>query len=135
MMGLANQTTLRWTSKSATASGTIFSKNVQGRPEDLVGKNIQKGREHEILGNVKLRQTCGMTDLVGRQNPKKSNVEDWGKLMTTYNCDPTLTDGFTACWTCALYAGGWNCNLQLYFISCSFPSGEFPFRLHHQDAV
>ena len=108
-------------------------KNVQGRPEDLVGRNIQKGREHEIPGNVKLKQTCGTTDLVGGQKPKESNVEDWGKLMTTYNYDPTLIDGFTACWTCAIYAGG--CNGKLYVISCSFPSGGSALRLHHHDTV
>ena len=57
-------------------------KNVQGRPEDLVGRNIQKGREHEIPGNVKLRQTCGTTDFSreakaqGKQRRRLGKVDD-----------------------------------------------------------
>ena len=55
---------------------------------------------------VKLRHACGMTDIVCRQKQEEINVKDWAKLMKTYNNEPSLIDGFTACWTCAIYAGG-----------------------------
>ena len=77
-MGLANQTALRWTSKSATPSRTIFSKTSKAELKDLVGG----GREHEIPGNVKLRQTCGTTDFSreakaqGKQRRRLGKVDD-----------------------------------------------------------
>ena len=64
--------------------------------------------------------------LVGRQKPKESNVEDWGKLTTTYNYDPTLIDGFTPRWIAQSTPEDGTVRLQLYFISCSFPLGGSP---------
>ena len=73
-------------------SGTHFE-NVQGRPEDLVARNIQRGRDHGIPDYVKLRQACVMIDMVGRQKPEEVNGEE---LMETYNNDPSLIDGVIA---------------------------------------
>merc|ERR1712037_529960 len=44
----------------------------------------------------KLRGACGMADIVGREAPAEINADDWGKLMKTYNNDPSLIDPFTA---------------------------------------
>ena len=76
-------------------SGTHFE-NVQGRPEDLVARNIQRGRDHGIPDYVKLRQACVMINIVGRQKPEEVNGEEWGKLMETYNNDPSFIDGLIA---------------------------------------
>ena len=74
---------------------TLFA-NVQKRPEDLIARNIQRGRDHGIPGYDKLRRVCGMTDIVGRQTPEEISGENWKKLMKTYNDDSSQIDGFTA---------------------------------------
>ena len=103
--------------QSATLSGAHFE-NVQGRPEDLVARNIQRGRDHGIPDYVKLRQACGMIDMVGRQKPEEVNGEDWGKLMETYNNDPSLIDGFIAGLS-ETAPEDRMVRLQLNFISCT----------------
>ena len=47
--------------------------------------------------------------------------------MTTYNYDPILIDGFTACWTCALYAGGGNCKSSAILHLMQFSIRWVPF--------
>ena len=107
----------RWTSQSATLSETHFE-NVQGRPEDLDASNIQRRRDHGIPDYVKLRQACGMINIVGRQKPEEVNGEDWGKLMETYNNDPSLIDGFIAGLS-ETAPEDRMMRLQLNFISCT----------------
>ena len=95
-------------------SGTHFE-NVQGRPEDLVARNIQRGRDHGIPDYVKLRQACVMIDMVGRQKPEEVNGEE---LMETYNNDPSLIDGFIAGLS-ETAPEDRMVRLQLNFISCT----------------
>ena len=96
MMNLANQTAPEMDLFVSDAIRNTLFTNVQGRPEDLVARNIQRGRDHGIPGYAKLRGACGMADIVGREAPAEINAGDWGKLMKTYNNDPSLIDPFTA---------------------------------------
>jgi len=96
MMNLANQTAPEMDLFVSDAIRNTLFTNVQGRPEDLVARNIQRGRDHGIPGYAKLRGACGMADIVGREAPAEINADDWGKLMKTYNNDPSLIDPFTA---------------------------------------
>ena len=74
----ASPTKLTLRSQSAMLSGTHFE-NVQGRPEDLVARNIQRGRDHGIPGYVKLRQACDMTEEI--------NVDQCRRLIVN-TCSP-----------------------------------------------
>ena len=96
MMNLANQTAPEMDLFISDAIRNTLFTNVQGRPEDLVARNIQRGRDHGIPGYGKLRGACGMADIVGKEAPAEINADDWGKLMKTYNNDPSLIDPFTA---------------------------------------
>ena len=96
MMNLANQTAPEMDLFVSDAIRNELFTNVQGRSEDLVARNIQRGRDHGIPGYDKLRRACGMPDIVGTAAPEEINAEDWGRLMKTYNYDPSLIDGFTA---------------------------------------
>ena len=95
-VGLANQTAPEMDLFISDAIRNKLFTNRQGRPEDLVARNIQRGRDHGIPGYDKLRQACGLADIVGGEAPAEINAEDWRKLMKTYNNDPTLIDSFTA---------------------------------------
>ena len=108
----------RWISQSATLSGYTLFENVQGRPEDLDARNIQRRRDHGIPDYVKLRQAWSMINIVGRQKPEEVNGEDWGKLMETYNNDPSLIDGFIAGLS-ETAPEDRMMRLQLNFISCT----------------
>ena len=99
----------------------------QKRPRLTWGPSWKEHTERTWTWNPRQRQA--EADLVGRQKPKESNVEDWGKLMTTYNYDPILIDGFTACWTCALYAGGGNCKSSAILHLMQFSIRWVPFLL------
>ena len=95
-MGMANQTAPEFDlAVSDSIRNTLFT-NRQHRPEDLIARNIQRGRDHGIPGYDKLRRACGMTDIFGREAPLEINADIWRKLMKTYNNDPSLIDGFTA---------------------------------------
>ena len=95
--GLANQTAPEMDlAISDSIRNTLFT-NRQNRPEDLVARNIQRGRDHGIPGYDKLRRACGMTDIIGPYHaPPEITAEIWRKLMKTYNNDPSMIDGFTA---------------------------------------
>ena len=80
----------------ATRNKLFMQVEKDKRPGDLPARNIQRGRDHGIPGYDKLRQACGMADIVGRQKPKEISAENWRKLMNTYNGDPSQMDGFTA---------------------------------------
>ena len=97
MMGLANQTAPELDlAISDSIRNTLFT-NRQNRPEDLVARNIQRGRDHGIPGYDKLRRACGMTDIIGpNQAPPEITAEIWRNLMKTYHNDPSMIDGFTA---------------------------------------
>ena len=96
MMNLANQTAPEMDLFVSDAIRNTLFTNVQGRPEDLVARNIQRGRDHGIPGYDKLRRVCGLADIVGREAPAEINAEDWAKPMKTYNNDPSQIDSFTA---------------------------------------
>ena len=96
MVGLANQTAPEMDLFISDAIRNTLFTNRQGRPEDLVARNIQRGRDHGIPGYDKLRRVCGLADIVGREAPAEINAEDWAKLMKTYNNDPSQIDSFTA---------------------------------------
>ena len=97
-MGLANQTApeLDLLISDAIRNTLFENADANSRPGDLVARNIQRGRDHGIPGYAKLRGACGMADIVGREAPAEINAADWGKLMKTYNNNPSLIDPFTA---------------------------------------
>ena len=96
MMNLANQTAPEMDLLISDAIRNELFTNVQGRPEDLVARNIQRGRDHGIPGYDKLRRACGMADINDTTAPEEINADDWKTLVWTYKYDPSLIDGFTA---------------------------------------
>ena len=96
MMNLANQTAPEMDLFISDAIRNELFTNVQGRPEDLVARNIQRGRDHGIPGYDKLRRACGMADINDTTAPEEINADDWKTLVWTYKYDPSLIDGFTA---------------------------------------
>ena len=96
MMNLANQTAPEMDLFVSDAIRNELFTNVQGRPEDLVARNIQRGRDHGIPGYDKLRRACGMADINDTTAPEEINADDWKTLVWTYKYDPSLIDGFTA---------------------------------------
>ena len=59
-----------------------------------------------------------MIDMVGRQKPEEVNGEELGKLMETYNNDPSLIDGVIAGLS-ETAPEDRMMRLQLNFISCT----------------
>ena len=93
---MANQTAPEFDlAISDSIRNTLFT-NRQHRPEDLIARNIQRGRDHGIPGYDKLREACGMTDILGGKAPEEISAGNWRKLMAMYNNDPSQMDGFTA---------------------------------------
>ena len=98
MVGLANQTAPEFDLLVSDAiRNTLFENaDANGRPGDLVARNIQRGRDHGIPGYDKLRRACGMADIVNGEAPMEINAENWRRLMRTYKNNPSQIDGFTA---------------------------------------
>ena len=98
MIGLANQRAPACDLQLGNASRNSLFTNADGhgRPGDLAARNIQRGRDHGIPGYDKLREACGMTDIIGGKAPKEISDGNWKKLLAMYNNDPSQMDGFTA---------------------------------------
>ena len=67
------------------------------QPEDLVARNIQRGREHGIPTYGALRIACGLSPLSGGTPPPpppEINQANWNKLLLTYSSAEDI-DAFT----------------------------------------
>ena len=98
MIGAANQKAPTCDLKLGDAVRNKLFTNVDAnsRAGDLAARNIQRGRDHGIPGYDKLREACGMTDIIGGKAPKEISDGNWKKLLAMYNNDPSQMDGFTA---------------------------------------
>ena len=71
--------------------------NVNGFPDDLVSRNLQRGREHGIPSYNDLRIACGMEPIpqgpLANPPPEISN-STWTTLLNSYT-SPFNIDGFT----------------------------------------
>ena len=71
MSGASNQTAPATDLVVATAvRNQLFQKRGQGRPDDLVSRNLQRGREHGIPSYSELRTACGMSVLTSQAPPE-----------------------------------------------------------------
>lgn len=70
--------------------------NVNQLPDDLVARNLQRGREHGIPSYSVLREACGLKPLTTAQaRPEEINAVSWETLMKTYHSTPANIDAFT----------------------------------------
>ena len=70
---------------------TLFG-NVQPDPDDLISRNIQRGRDHGIPSYGVLREACGLSGLEGQTDIDQST---WAALMTVYKNNPSNIDAYS----------------------------------------
>ena len=63
--------------------------------EDIIARNIQRGRDHGIPSYSKLREICGLASIKGSDRPEEINESTWNKIVTTYNGNIDDIDPYT----------------------------------------
>ena len=64
-----------------------------GHDEDLISRNLQRGRDHGIPSYGVLREACGLGKLRGR--PAEIGASKWQALVTVYRNNPSNIDAYT----------------------------------------
>ena len=64
-----------------------------GPDEDLISRNLQRGRDHGIPSYGVLREACELGKLTGR--PAEIEESKWQALITVYQNNPSSIDAFT----------------------------------------
>ena len=79
-----------------SALRNLLFTNVNGFPDDLVSRNLQRGREHGIPSYNDLRTVCGMDPLAETPplRPAEISNSTWSSLLNTYT-SPLNIDAFT----------------------------------------
>ena len=68
--------------------------NINLIPDDLVARNLQRGREHGIPAYHTLREACGMEPLQEGVTPAEIDAATWDSILTAYGT-PFHIDAFT----------------------------------------
>ena len=63
--------------------------------EDIIARNIQRGRDHGIPSYGKLREICGLASIKGSDRPEEINESTWNRIITTYNGSIDDIDPYT----------------------------------------
>ena len=63
--------------------------------EDVIARNIQRGRDHGIPDYGTLRKACNMSSLNGTKQPKEISAEIWRKILETYDGNTNNIDPYT----------------------------------------
>merc|ERR1711974_187834 len=79
----------------------LFTKKIRNEfhvGDDLVARNIQRGRDHGIPDYSTFRsKICGLSAIRSwKEKPSEISAENWNKFRTTYN-NPGDIDAFTGC--------------------------------------
>ena len=76
-------------------AGNAMRNHFNKHNEDVIARNIQRGRDHGIPDYGTLRKACKMASINGTQRPDEIEVKNWGNILKTYNGDPNNIDPFT----------------------------------------
>ena len=75
--------------------GDALRNNLFTHKEDIVARNLQRGREHGIPSYAELRIHCNLSPLNGNRRPEEITAETWLKLLATYEDNAFDIDAFT----------------------------------------